>query len=1244
MLRITRSLIWSLTLSAFALMAFFVSSVSAQQGSSVRGTVTDGTGAVVAGATVKLISDEKGFSRTVTTNSDGGYSFESVPPDKYRIEIEAPNFKKLVISNIAALVDKPTEANATLEAGNISEVVNVSGGDIASIVNTQDGSLGNNFVARQIQQLPLEGRNVVDLLSLQPGVTRDGSVNGGRRDQANITLDGVDVNDQETGLDLNATAAFASVLRVTPDSIEEFRVTTSNPDATKGRSAGAQVSLITKSGSNDWHGNLFEYHRNTLTTANDWYNNSSGVDRPKLIRNLYGGSLGGPIKKDRLFFFYNYEGMREAKDTPVNTLVPLPSLGQGIIKFFDDSGVLRSLNMTDVNGLVDSNGDPVVNENPIALGILASAAARYHANAAGGDDINTGGFRFNAPLPVRQNTHTARFDYAITRNQKHSLTVRANLQQDLFGGAPAFPDTPSADTWSHPKGLAAAYTWLISNTKTNRFTYGYTRLAYSAQGDASENAISFRNVYSPLNFTNTATRVNPTHNFTDDFTWTKGNHTFQFGTNIRIIRNTRTSLGSAFDNGVANFGYYENSGDVLLDPLNVYLTAHYGTNVDSAWINSAQSSLTAVLGRLSQYTANFVFDINGNPVSGEPTVRTWATEEYDWYVQDSWKLKQNLTLNLGLRYGLSRPVYETHGFQAAPNIPLDVYFQRRLDAAFNGQNYDEALIVDLAGPKNHKPGFYEWDKNNFQPRVSAAWSPSFSHGFLKKLFGSNQESVIRGGFAITNDYFGQQMAVSFDANNTLGFVSSYTTPPNTYNITTNPAPPITGLGMDIRSLPGVVTPGHLTFPLQRDQDLSLQIEQSIDRGVVSPINYSWNFTFGRQLPGKMYIEASYVARLARHLLATRDVMSPNNIRDPLSGQTWYEAATILEQERRAGVPIGSIANLPFFEHLYAPGSLGPIFYGDGRSNTQTVYSMAGDYFGGTDWTTGQLYLDAFSGKQLFFQSQYGALSSFGTIAQSNYHGATFSLRQRLSTLTWDLNYTWSHSLDDTSGLQVASAYGSAFILNPIRQHDNYSSSDFDMRHIINFSSVWQLPFGTGRRFLNSGNSLVNGIIGGWQLSTIARYNSGEPIGTLNKYFDNAGWVTNWNLKSAVVQTAPIQTGVFFNGTGGLPTMFADPQAAYHSFRSPFPGETGDRNKIRFPAYYVIDMGLQKQFNLPWKENHRIAIKWEIFNLTNTPIFTGINETRVGYRPETRNVPIGFGEFTQTKSNARVMQFALRYDF
>ncbi|HEU0252310.1 MAG TPA: carboxypeptidase-like regulatory domain-containing protein, partial [Pyrinomonadaceae bacterium] len=325
-----------LSLGAFFVLTLFcVSAFGQGQGySSIRGTIKDPQGSVVAGATVTLTNPVTNFTRNTTSNESGQFAFESIQPGVYKVEVEGKGFKKAVLTDVGALVSKPTELDVNMEIGAVTETISVTVGAGEALANTQDGSLGNNFISAQISQLPLNARNVATVLALQPAVTPGGYVAGGRSDQANLTLDGVDVNEQQTG------DAFSPVLRVSPDTVEEFRVTTSNPNASQGRSSGAQVELITKSGSNEWHGNLFEYHRNTIFTANDFFNNQTidpdtgkSVVRPTLLRNNYGGSLEGPIVKDRFFFFYNYEARRDARQGTVNRLVPLASLGQGLLRF-----------------------------------------------------------------------------------------------------------------------------------------------------------------------------------------------------------------------------------------------------------------------------------------------------------------------------------------------------------------------------------------------------------------------------------------------------------------------------------------------------------------------------------------------------------------------------------------------------------------------------------------------------------------------------------------------------------------------------------------------------------------------------------------------------------------------------------------------------------------------------------------------------------------------------------------------
>ncbi len=1260
-----RSVVGYSLMTLLLVSTIFVSSGQAQSSSStVRGSVTDAQGAAVPGATVRLVNESRGFSRTTATSSSGTYSFPSVPPGTYRVEFEAKGFKKTIRSDVDALVDKSSDANAVLEIGNVNEVVNVAAGDLTSIVNTQDASLGNNFTAQQISQLPLNARNVANLLSLQPGVAPGGYVTGSRSDQANITLDGVDVNEQQTG------DAFTPVLRVSPDTVEEFRVTTSNPDASAGRSSGAQIALVTKSGRNEWKGNLFEYHRDTYFTANDFFNNRSidpktgkETPRPDLIRNNFGGSIGGPIVKDRLFFFYNYEERRDARQGTVNRLVPLASLGQGLLKFRASTGAVVTLTTAQLNSLT-TNGQPsgtaLVDVNPFTVGVLAAAAAKYPSNNSEiGDGLNTGGYRFNAPLPVKLTAHTAKIDFNVTKDAKHVVSLRGNYQQDVFGGAPNFPDTPAPNTWSHPLGYVAAYTWTVASNKVNNFRYGLTREAFTNLGDSKDNAITFRSVFSTALFARDFSRVTPVQNITDDFTWIAGNHTFTFGTNVRVTRNNRTNYAAAFDNGITNQSFYAGSGNVLSNPINAWLPTltglPAGTTIASSDVTTTRHAFAALIGRMSQYSANFNFGLDGKPLtSGAPVVRTLATEEWDVYGQDSWKIKNDLTLNFGLRYGLSRPVYETQGFEARPNVSLQSYLDKRIEASQRGVNYTDPLTVVLAGPANHAPGFYSMDTNNFQPRLSAAWSPSFKSGPLSVIFGKDQASTFRGGFAVTNDYFGQALAVNFDANNTLGFSSSQTPAATTYNVTTSPAPLITSLTMGIRNLPFISAPANLVFPQTQAPNNSRRIEGSLDTNLISPINYSWNFTFSRKLPGGIVAEASYIGRIARHLLASRDVMGPNNIVDPVSKQDWYTAAGLLEQYRVARTPVNLIPKIPFFENMYPAGSLDAVLFGAGLTNTQAAYGfmavssvtpgcngapLFGCYDAGDDWTTLQSdVLDAFI-KPLFFQNQYGALSAYGTIGRSTYHGATVSIRQRFkSSLSWDFNYTLSKSIDDASGLQTSGVFGSAFITNALRQSDNLAVSDFDIRHVVNFNSTWELPIGRNRMLFGNANKFVNAIIGGWQLTSILRYNSGVPT---SAPVDVGGWPTNWNVRSWATQVRPVETSPT---RGGLlpPNLFADPKAFYQSFRSPAPGETGSRNIIRAPGYASLDAGLYKVFDIT--EKYKVTARWEVFNVSNSQFFTGNADVTNGVDPQYNSPSTTFYNFTNIQGAPRIMQFAIRLDF
>src|SRR5437588_4297303 len=405
--------------------------------SSLQGTVTDPSGSAIPDATVVLTNTQATIERTISTGPQGDFRILAIPPGTYTLTVTARGFAHYVQTGLQLLVNTPATANIQLKVGALTENISVT--SEAPALNLVDASIGNSFNENQIRQIPLEGRNVPDLLSLQAGVaytgnrqdidkdqdTRNGSVNGARSDQSNITLDGVDVNDQVAGY------AFTSVLPTTLDSVQEFRVTTANYNADQGTGSGAQVALITKSGTNKLHGSLYEYHRNTITSANDYFVKEAEVRSgapnvpDKLIRNIFGVSLGGPIRKDRLFFFVNYEGTRRREEESTVRTIPSPSLCAGNINYQDASGNLVTVTPSQLQQL-----------DPLGIGINPAIENAGHTgyfdktfctgqfvtnDPSVGDGFNYSGYRFRAPIKENNNAFIARLDYHLSADGKHSL-------------------------------------------------------------------------------------------------------------------------------------------------------------------------------------------------------------------------------------------------------------------------------------------------------------------------------------------------------------------------------------------------------------------------------------------------------------------------------------------------------------------------------------------------------------------------------------------------------------------------------------------------------------------------------------------------------------------------------------------------------------------------------------------------------------------------------------------------------
>ena len=492
----------------------------------------------------------------------------------------APGFSEQD-ETIELLVSTPAKLSFKLTAG-ANEVVNVET-NLAEL-NTSDGTLGKAFNSAQVQNLPYLANNITYLLSLQPGVlaldsgaqggglntdTRTGIVNGARQDQSNITLDGVDNNDQVFGY------AFNGALRSTRDSVEEFRVTTTNANADAGRSSGAQVSLVTKSGTNSIHGSAYEYYRDPGTTANNWFIKQSQLSSgepniaAKVLQHTYGASLGLPIKKDKLFFFGAYEGFKQASDIPVGRTVPSAFGGGGLITgnvSYDavcgtgattcaaGQGTQKlTLTPADIATLDGRSQDTSCKKGGCIAPATDTAAVAYFnqfpiSNAPGAaDPYNTGNYNFVSPAPIHQITNIARVDYNITGKQ--TAFVRGNLQSDNQATALQFPGLPAASSvYGNSKGIAAGHIWTINDRMTNNARYGLTRVGFASRGTGSQPYVSF-GAFDTITATTTSALFKvSTNNFSDDFTYVKGRHTIQAGANIYLVSN-----GQYFDSPLLSY-------------------------------------------------------------------------------------------------------------------------------------------------------------------------------------------------------------------------------------------------------------------------------------------------------------------------------------------------------------------------------------------------------------------------------------------------------------------------------------------------------------------------------------------------------------------------------------------------------------------------------------------------------------------------------------------------------------------
>jgi hypothetical protein len=965
---------------SLVLMIFTVSGVFAQTGTtSLRGTVVDNSGGAVVGATVKLTEPSLAVQRSTVSNGTGAYEFLSLQPGTYSLRVEAQGFRAYDQRNIQLLVNNPTTANVILQVGSNTETVEVSAQ--GQTLNTTDASIGVAFGENQVKQLPLESRNVGDLLSLQAGVvytgnnpavtqdmkdtdTRSGAVNGARSDQSNVTLDGIPVNPK-------GGYAFQSVLPVTLDSVEEFRVTTSNAEADEGTAGGAQVALVTKSGTNNIHGSAYEYNRNSYFSANDYFLKSSELasgdpNKPQFLnRNIFGGSVGGPIKKDRLFFFLNYEGYRDVEQQSALRIVPTASLRDGVVFYACDttattvdprcsanpsakglSGQTYTANFP-LDSSNPANGAGGFGLTPQQLTALDAYSFSQEANLtpgytgpvgpnqtmiayfnkypqpndfSQGDGVNTAGYRFAAPTSNIKNWYIAKMDYNITTDGKQRVSLTGALANENQANASFLPaqfnagvQGPETSIVNYNKGLIANYSAVISSTLVNNFRYGYVRESIGTIGNTNQAWNQIRGIDQGVNYSSEFQR--PINSFWDDLTWTHGRHSFQFGFQTSLIRNPNSNTTTSFSSGFMNAQWLNTSGlagrSSPLNPAACEATAPcfpavdfggFGTNYDNA--------VTALFGMDVEVNAQYNYQRDGSTLAqGAPVVRHFAENGYEIYAQDTWKMKPTLTVTLGLRYSLFSPPWETKGLEVTPTESLNTWFNGRAHGMNNGVPSIDAppVAFNWAGPANGgSTGYYGWDYKNLGPRVAVAWSPGFDNGIPHDLFGSGGKSVIRAGFGIVYDRVGEGLLDTFDQNGAFGL--STTIPNAAASETAACTPRVTNLNAipqtDNCGAPIFTPAPPANYPAPYPSNPapgSEAIAWGLDSHIKTPYSYTLDLSVQRELNSGFTLQVAYVARLSHRLLAQEDLAMPLDPFDKKAGIDYFAAATALAKLYRNGL-------------------------------------------------------------------------------------------------------------------------------------------------------------------------------------------------------------------------------------------------------------------------------------------------------------------------------------------------------
>jgi hypothetical protein len=1245
---------------------------------SIGGTVKDVQGLPVSGAKVVVTNQGTDAEYKATTSDLGSFQIIRLDFGMYKVTVTKQGFRTGSVTDIK--LDAGTQYSLPpiiLEVGSVSETVVVEAG--AQMVQTTNSQVTGTVEKKQIQDLPLNSRSPLNLVGLQPGTNTVGKtssvINGQRTSFTNVTMDGINI--QDNFIRSNDLDFLPNLLLISQ--VAEFTITTQNagPEAGLGSS---QVSFVTPSGTNSWHGEGFWYHRNSALGANSWFNNAQGVPRGQLIQNQGGGNMGGPIFKNKLFIYGYWEAFRRKQTSAQNHTVLTSAARNGLFTFVPTctvatcpigvtAGVAQQVKLVGTGGLRPSLVvDPVINS-------LIGKVPTTINNFSVGDSLdantirNTAGFTFNKRNNRTRDNVGTRVDFVPSSKHTFSGIWQWNRdlldRPDLDGTYGLVPVVTNSD---YVKFLSTSWRWNIKPNLTNEVRYGFNLAPaiFDTTQQFGNFIIAAPTSTTGLVFTNPDTtfraqgRYTNTYALQDNGGYTRGNHVIVFGAQwqkIHVKQYNDAGITPTFTVNSAGLGNSSAPGGGGL--VTSDFTAFGG--ISSANLGTANALLATLAGAISQNSQTFnVTSRTSGFVPKANTTRNNSLNDLSFYGGDSWRLRKNLTVNYGLRWEYIGRFDEDNGLTLLPVIQ-------------SGQTALQTLLsnatVDFAGSGTPRP-LYNRDLNNFAPNIGIAWDPR-----------GNGKMAIRAGYSwhFANDE-AIRAADNAQANN-AGLSSTGTK--------TGLVSSISGISaINLLTPTPVPTPAFAVPTTFQNNFTNLGTPQAgflIDPNIATPYVQEWNLSVQRDIGWNTSLTVSYIGNKGTGLYQVIDynqvLINQNGVlADFLRARSnGFLAAATPASTPGCALPspfaVNSCATFnPYFNPAVAgsqpltvltnlcgqsaalPGATFTSPPCPAGVTTQLLNASvpAGNLQSGS---VGEFVNNYFTtNRSGTVQLMPNQLTSVADILQayssSSYHSGAVELRRRFSRgLYFQVSYVYSKVLTNSSGTGQTKVDP---LMDNAQPGIERERADFDVTHAFKANYVYELPFGTGHR-LNPSNKVLNQIVSGWNTTSVFTWQTGSPYsilsnrGTLNR----AGRSSGKNGAVTTLDHSQISNllGVFFQGSKvlainpqfigsdgrGVPadTLAACAPLVTGGFCNPVAGTVGilQRNAFNAPVFFNWDFSAFKQFKI--RESLKLEYRAEMFNAINHPIFfidnQDINST-------------SFGRITQTISSARVVQMALRLIF